>query len=115
MNLFETQARTNDPGTSHEAARNHRELGRMSENCEIVRMALLRNGPSTGCELHEFLNDPVKNPHGKRLDRTEVSRRLSDCEKLGAVKRSGQRKCSVKGNTQTLWYVPTMTDAMETT
>ena len=115
MNLFETQARTNDPGTSHEAARNHRESGRMSENQKIVHAALLLNGPSTACELHAFLNDQQQNPHGKRLDRTEVSRRLSDCEKLGAVRKSGSRKCTVAGTTQTIWYVPTLTDELETT
>lgn len=73
-----------DPESSHKAAAELVESGRLGSQCKTVLEALKKEvEPATACEI-------AKN---SGLDRIMVSRRLPDLEKVGLVKRCGQREC----------------------
>ena len=90
------RARNSDPETSHEAASRHNRSGKSKANCEIV-LALVRAWPGmTSVELHGTQVDSC-------LERHEVSRRLSDLERKGLVRKGPEKVCEVKGTSMVTW------------
>lgn len=92
------RARNSDPETSHEAASRHNRSGKSKANCEIV-LALVRAWPGmTSVELHGTQVDSC-------LERHEVSRRLSDLERKGLVRKGPEKVCEVKRTKMVTWWV----------
>lgn len=90
------RARASDPASSHEAADRHNQSGRASGNCAVV-LNLVRLYPGlTSCELHQTQIETG-------LERHEVSRRLSDLERKGLVRKGPEKVCEVKGTSMVTW------------
>ncbi len=92
MNLLPA-TRNTDPRTSFDAERSHATKRR--SNIEyIVRLVKKYPGMTSG-EIADF----------SRMDRTEVSRRLSDAKNKGLLTASNPRKCSIKGTNMMCWSI----------
>lgn len=88
-------ARSSDPITSHLAAKEGVESGRIGRNMEMALMALRRNPGVTSAELSEFRLAP---------SRQESARRLPDLEKRGLAEKGVSRTCKVTGRLCVTWW-----------
>lgn len=86
-------ARTTDPTTSHEAAAEHTASGARGRNAALI-LAAIRRYPGLTCS--ELIG-----PTG--LDRSEVSKRLSDLHSAFRIEAVGVRRCSVSGKSARTW------------
>jgi hypothetical protein len=86
-----------DPESSHRAAARHTQSGARSRHCDMV-LALVRALPgSTSVELwHQQASQA-------RLERHEVSRRLSDLLRAGLVRQGPPRECRVRAARMVTW------------
>lgn len=99
-NLFDAfadapAARSTDPATSHAAAASVTKSGARARNAALVLKLVTANPGKTGCELAALTDE---------IDRTEVSRRLSDLNDKARVYKGDARACAVNGTKQTTWY-----------
>lgn len=89
-------ARNTDPSTSREAAEFVTMTGKRAAQQALTAMAVERYPGLTSLELSKR----------SRIDRYTLARRLSECEKIGTVKRGQVRRCGVSGRTAVTWYGP---------
>lgn len=92
--LAEPLARKTDPETSHEAAREHRKSGKLTQSMSDVLAAVRKYGGLTAVEL----------ALQSCLDRYEVSRRLADLRHAGLVRWGGSRVCEVNKRKMETWW-----------
>ncbi len=96
--LFGTRlARTADPDTSHEAARECIASGRLGRHMRLALSAIVKHQGCTSAELVEWCE----------LNRHEVARRLPDLEKRGLVRQGESRACWVTKRQSVTWW-PTL-------
>ena len=88
-------AKRTDPSTSHEAAADLIQSGKLGKQSAAVFQALERYGPCTSAELADRSG----------LDRHLVARRLPDLLKRHRVTRGDARACSVTGKRALVWKV----------
>lgn len=89
-------ARGSDPGTSHQAAREHVRSGQHGEQLHAVLKALRgQPGPVTSMELARAAG----------LDRYACARRLPDLVRAGDVEQGEARPCRVSGRAAVTWRV----------
>ncbi len=94
IDFARTHARTNDPSTSHEAAKHIASSGSLGKVQRQVLDALRRytfHGCVTGRELAEL----------NGID--GAWKRLPDLERAGLAERVGTQKCTVTGRKATSW------------
>lgn len=96
-----------DPETSHEAAKKHRESGKLHGHAMIVLKLLKEHPESTFSEL--FKAASVEDQK-ELVDDKEVCRRLNDLRRMGLAKRvtdkagdEVKRACRVNGSSKTVW------------
>ena len=96
MSEFPPATHANDPPTSAAAERRVTDSGTRARHASIV-LRLVRAYPGrTAVELHRLQD-------GDGLERHEISRRLSDLEKAGSVRKGVERPCSVNGTQMVTW------------
>ena len=88
-------ARRTDPESSHEAAAELVESGRVNDQCQRVLEALQRFDRTTSAELAWHSG----------MDRFVVARRLPDLERKGLAKKGGYKHCPVGGRKAVWWTV----------
>jgi hypothetical protein len=88
-------ARSTDPETSHEAAREHVRSGAQAAQKATVLEALRRLGRVTSAELAQAAG----------LDRYMVARRLPDLSRDGRAAQDGERECRVTGRKAVTWRI----------
>ena len=87
-------ARRTDPQTSHAAAREYRDSGKLSESKAEVLDAVRNHGGCTAVELAAKAG----------LDRYETSRRLADLKNARLVRLGGSRVCEVNKRKMETWW-----------
>ena len=90
-------AHTDDPASSHEAVERHTKSGRRETHCAYV-YTLVRVVP--GRTSRELLQSDAT----KRIDLTELRRRLTDLKNQGRIERGEQRTCRVAGTKAATWW-----------
>lgn len=88
-------ARRTDPATSHEAAENHEASGNATSH-RIILACYVRSHP--GCTNGEASRDLPN------IGYQEITRRMGEIAKAGAIRRGEPRLCSVNGTKQTTWW-----------
>lgn len=87
-------ARKTDPDTSHAAACEYRDSGKLTQSKAAVLTAVRKRGGLTAVELALMAN----------LDRYEVSRRLADLRKAGLIRCGESRLCDVHQRKMQTWW-----------
>jgi hypothetical protein len=93
-------AHNHDPAPSHEAARRLVESGRRAAHQRIVLEMVRRCPRRTAIELWAAATPPER---AELKEPQEVRRRMTDLKAAGLVREAGQRRCEVRGTTQTTW------------
>jgi hypothetical protein len=107
-------AATNDPATSHDAAREVTRSGARGEHCRRVLKMVQAHQGLTAVELH---NDQTGDfdPDAEPLDRHEISRRLADLKNVGLVRQGPSRPCRIKHRVMSTWFAIGGVDAGNST
>lgn len=90
-----TNARRNDPESSHEAGRRVEQSGAACSQRQQVRLAVETFNGYTSRELADATG----------LDRYMIVRRLPELESRGLVKRGELRRCSIAKRRATTWWI----------
>lgn len=88
-------ARATDPASSHLAAAEVVASGQVSRNVARVVEGLMANPGATARELAGLIG----------MDRTEASRRTSDAEEKGLIRKGPLRLCKAGGRMSVTWEV----------
>ena len=91
------RSRATDPWPSDAAEDGHRKSGKMGRNVGLVVKWVHLHPGCTATELWAC-------PQNHRVNRHEVSRRLSDAMHAGLVRQGEKRRCSVKGTLMVTWW-----------
>lgn len=91
----ETLARTDDPGTSHEAAEHMVTSGKLGKEQRRTSRAVAAHPGLTNTELSTAVGDKCTR---------RIGRRLPEVEKLGWVVRRGPRRCTITKRNAAIWY-----------
>ena len=97
-------AHTDGPSTSHEAVERHTKSGRRETHCQVVERLVRLHPRETSAELAERLFG-FHLWGGRKIDLTELRRRLTDLKNQGRIVQGESRRCLIAQTSAVTWSI----------